>query len=611
MNIEVIKYSLIIPTFNRYASLRKCLSSILQLNDKLSDVEIIVVDDGSSDDTEEIVIYFKEKFNQFVYYSQKNKGPAAARNKGAELSKGEYIIFIDDDCTVTENWLSSVKKFYYVNPEASGVGGKIINIVKNDFSEFSQRFGDFLVSCSKEKNMEVEYIVSCNSSFKKNDFLEIKGFDEKFIWAGAEDRDLCLKLKERGHKIYFDDDIVAYNNCELNLIKFFKQHVTYGKSAAHFYGKNKKLAVGSFSQYIGMVRNVCIDRDPIKRSIFFIIFIFSQACAAIGFLYYNINYHIYKRPHFVFMPKMAIICEILKNFVLKFSFLRLIKQKIGLSMTTGEELFSEGYLSRLANRTYDTYAKVIKEVAGANFILREKNILVIGPGSHLGVPLLFATAGANKVVAIDRFGEVKFQRKEISIYEKIENQLPKEAQNDMEIILNEMGTKNLADLNCGPINYFPNLCIENKDICSKLPENFFNLIVSYNTLEHVKDLEGAFYNMKKLLKSDGLCIHRIDAGTHYAIRRYTKNDFSHFVFSDTLFNAMFSNKGAPNRKILKEYTLLAERHGFKAISLKVDECAKVADTREVYNFFDRKFRKFSYEDISPIRFIIVMDKKER
>ena len=158
MNIEVIKYSLIIPTFNRYASLRKCLSSILQLNDKLSDVEIIVVDDGSSDDTEEIVIYFKEKFNQFVYYSQKNKGPAAARNKGAELSKGEYIIFIDDDCTVTENWLSSVKKFYYVNPEASGVGGKIINIVKNDSLNLAKDLEIFWFHAQKKKTWKLNIL---------------------------------------------------------------------------------------------------------------------------------------------------------------------------------------------------------------------------------------------------------------------------------------------------------------------------------------------------------------------------------------------------------------------------------------------------------------------
>lgn len=91
-----MKVSVVIPTFNRKQSLLRCLTSIGK------DVEIVVVDDGSSDGTAEVVKQMSHP--ELVYVQQANGGPASARNKGIGIASGDYIAFTDDDCVAVEPW---------------------------------------------------------------------------------------------------------------------------------------------------------------------------------------------------------------------------------------------------------------------------------------------------------------------------------------------------------------------------------------------------------------------------------------------------------------------------------------------------------------------------
>jgi glycosyltransferase involved in cell wall biosynthesis len=90
------KVSIILPTYNRAYLIGRAIQSIL--NQTYQDFEIIIIDDGSKDDTEKIIRGFKEKDNRIKYISfDANKGAAAARNAGIKMSKGEYITFQDSD----------------------------------------------------------------------------------------------------------------------------------------------------------------------------------------------------------------------------------------------------------------------------------------------------------------------------------------------------------------------------------------------------------------------------------------------------------------------------------------------------------------------------------
>lgn len=104
--MKKILLSIIIPVYNSEKSIKKCISSIVK--QKRDDVEVIIVDDGSSDNTANIIKEMIVNQEKFVYIYQENKGSGEARNKGIEAAKGEFVTFVDSDDYVTENFLSNI-----------------------------------------------------------------------------------------------------------------------------------------------------------------------------------------------------------------------------------------------------------------------------------------------------------------------------------------------------------------------------------------------------------------------------------------------------------------------------------------------------------------------
>lgn len=104
----VPKVSVIIPVYNCEKYISECLESVL--NQTYTNIEILIVNDGSTDRSEEIVNKYKEKDNRIVYYSQENSGPSEARNKGILNSTGEYLVFIDSDDTVNKYYIEFLIK---------------------------------------------------------------------------------------------------------------------------------------------------------------------------------------------------------------------------------------------------------------------------------------------------------------------------------------------------------------------------------------------------------------------------------------------------------------------------------------------------------------------
>lgn len=102
-----MKISVIIPVYNTEKYLEQCLESVL--NQTLQDIEIICVDDGSTDNSLEILKTFAQKDKRIIILTQQNQGQSVARNKGIEIAKGEYIGFVDSD-----DWISSemLEKMY-------------------------------------------------------------------------------------------------------------------------------------------------------------------------------------------------------------------------------------------------------------------------------------------------------------------------------------------------------------------------------------------------------------------------------------------------------------------------------------------------------------------
>ena len=96
------RLSIIIPIFNSEKYLCECLDSVLTC--KNNDIEVILIDDGSTDNSYNICKDYQKKDNRIVLLQQKNAGVSRARNHGLEVAKGEYIGFVDSDDLLDENW---------------------------------------------------------------------------------------------------------------------------------------------------------------------------------------------------------------------------------------------------------------------------------------------------------------------------------------------------------------------------------------------------------------------------------------------------------------------------------------------------------------------------
>ena len=108
---ETVFFSIVIPTYNRKPILEKCLKALevvsLSPNTVVSDYEIVLVDDGSTDGTLEWLEANKDEFPHVRTFEQEHCGPAAARNLGVDKAKGDTIIFFDSDLVVTEIFLQA------------------------------------------------------------------------------------------------------------------------------------------------------------------------------------------------------------------------------------------------------------------------------------------------------------------------------------------------------------------------------------------------------------------------------------------------------------------------------------------------------------------------
>ncbi|GAH74960.1 unnamed protein product, partial [marine sediment metagenome] len=163
--------SVIIPTYNRAYLIGRAIQSVL--NQTYQDFEIIVVDDGSTDDTEEIVRSFKDKRIGYVRH-EKNKGAAAARNTGIKAAKSEYIAFQDsDDEWLPEKLEKQMKVFENAPPEVGVVYTDFLRIKGNKkihipFSWVTQKEGNIHKELLKGNFVTTQSVVIRKKCFKKS-----------------------------------------------------------------------------------------------------------------------------------------------------------------------------------------------------------------------------------------------------------------------------------------------------------------------------------------------------------------------------------------------------------------------------------------------------------
>jgi glycosyltransferase involved in cell wall biosynthesis len=216
-SIEAKSVSIIIPTFNGASRIDNCLDALLKQQTVDRDVEILVVNDGSTDNTADMVT----RYSGIRLVSQANAGPAAARNRGASEARGTIILFTDDDCVPLSNWLDAMIK-PFDDPEVVGAKGVYRTRQKSLVARFVQVEYEDRYRMMADLD-SIDFIDTYSAAFRRDRFLEMTGYDTSFPVACAEDVELSYRMSARGWKMKFVPAAIVYHTHPDTLWQYLKK----------------------------------------------------------------------------------------------------------------------------------------------------------------------------------------------------------------------------------------------------------------------------------------------------------------------------------------------------------------------------------------------------
>ena len=214
--------SVIVCSYNGGKTLAACLDSLGKLN--YPEYEIILVDDGSTDDT----AYIAAQFPHVRYIHQSNHGLSHARNTGAAAANGEVLAYTDSDCMADVDWL------YYligtlVSGDYAGVGGPNITPPAQNWIQACVAAAPGGPSHVLLTDTIAEHIPGCNMAFYRWAFETAGGFDPEYRKAG-DDVDFCWRIQQAGWVIAFSPTAIVWHYRRFTLTAFLKQQDGYGEA---------------------------------------------------------------------------------------------------------------------------------------------------------------------------------------------------------------------------------------------------------------------------------------------------------------------------------------------------------------------------------------------
>lgn len=234
-------FSIVIPTYNRLPILQKSLQALEQQQfdeTLIRGYEVIVVDDGSTDDTLNWLAKEKSNLTHVITVQQNHGGPASARNLGVKKAQGEWIIFIDSDLVVTSNFLQAhasalVTGQNKLNTDKVFTYGAVINTCNFD-EPTSEPY--------KITDFSAAYFATGNVAIAKKWLIEVGLFDTTFQQYGWEDLELGVRLKKLGLKLIKCPQAVGYHwhppfNLE-QIPQLIDKEIQRGRMGVLFYRKH-------------------------------------------------------------------------------------------------------------------------------------------------------------------------------------------------------------------------------------------------------------------------------------------------------------------------------------------------------------------------------------
>lgn len=228
--------SVVIPTYNRSSRLQRVLKGLAAQSLDPSSFEVVVVSDGSTDDTDEVVAAIETPY-ALSYEAQANAGPAAARNRAVALASGQLVVFIDDDVLPAPTMVERHLRAHQDQPGGLVVIGPMLNpsgYAASPYVRWEQAmlYKQYEAMRRGELTPTYRQFYTGNASLARQLLLDAGGFDENY--RRAEDVELAYRLHQLGARFVFEDLARGFHYAERPFSSWIRNAWEYGRNEVIF-----------------------------------------------------------------------------------------------------------------------------------------------------------------------------------------------------------------------------------------------------------------------------------------------------------------------------------------------------------------------------------------
>lgn len=232
-----MRVSVIVPARDAEATIGDCVDSLLAQTYPQEKIELIVVDNASTDATTHVLRQYDGRIR---VVRERRRGAATARNAGIATARGDVAAFIDADCVADPDWLGSIVR-PLGDPSVGIVGGAIRATRPCNFVE---RFGETVHD--NRKSIEVfrpPYVITMNCAARLTVLRRLRLFDERFL--RSQDVDLSYRAIRAGYRLVFREDAIVYHRHPRTLPALFRKGFQHGFHSVHVLKRHRALVAAS------------------------------------------------------------------------------------------------------------------------------------------------------------------------------------------------------------------------------------------------------------------------------------------------------------------------------------------------------------------------------
>lgn len=230
-----MKYSIIVPVFNRPDEVDELLSSLL--NQTFTDFEVLIVEDGSQKPCDEVCNKYADRLD-LHYFMKPNSGPGQSRNYGAERAKGEYLLILDSDVVLPKGYLNAIEEELKREP-ADAFGGP--DAAHKSFTDTQKAISYSMTSFfttggirGGKKKLDKFYPRSFNMGIRRDVYMELKGFSKMRF---GEDIDFSIRIFKAGKRCRLFPEAWVWHKRRTDFRKFYRQVYNSGIARINLYKK--------------------------------------------------------------------------------------------------------------------------------------------------------------------------------------------------------------------------------------------------------------------------------------------------------------------------------------------------------------------------------------